>query len=441
MSEQQQVVGERFGEAKPFPEMLSVITDPNLEVFKVTADPEVACSTRGGFFSPDGSRFFFKRQWTAGPMSGRVQYVMCEVNDGFALRGLTDDANPCIPILSRDGRHLYYFSNPAGEAARPGVVFKRVELRTCKSDVLTVFDAPVEGIGKRPANAMCGGSLRADGKMLCAGFNFRTANGEPHFAPVFINLETLAIRGFEWEPYDWRVGGTYFRGDDPAHLGHLLMGRSNRSQHWDKDGNYSEKWYSDVHRLQLFVVDESGARIGIFPIGGEGESVDHSYWRGGRYELVTHAGRFDTSPHWRGTIMCTAPVVCDPALWTSPRHIPGARRVELTRKFTRPDVCHMSWHRDGTHVVCDTEGWAGRGTPCLMGPAAFLYLGTVIENGTEDVSIKTKYLLHPRSSWNGAHTENCPELAPDLKTIFFTSDWTGAVGQPQVFAVRGFEFP
>jgi hypothetical protein len=219
------------------------------------------------------------------------------------------------------------------------------------------------------------------------------------------------------------------------------MSRCNRSQHWDKDGHYSEKWYSDVHRSQLHIVDESGAIVGIVPIGGAGEAVDHSYWRGGRYEVVSHSGRFDTAPHWRGTILCAEPIVCDPALWASPKTIPGARRVELTRKFTRPDVCHMSWDLSGNHAVCDTEGWAGRGTPCLQGPAAFLYLGTVVEKGKDDPHIATKYLLHPRSSWNGAFTENCPELAPDLKTIFFNSDWTGKFGQPQVFAARGFTFP
>jgi hypothetical protein len=188
-------------------------------------------------------------------------------------------------------------------------------------------------------------------------------------------------------------------------------------------------------------VDEFGKKLAIIPLGGDKETADHTYWQGGRYAVASHSGRFDTAPHWRGTIMHAEPIACDPSLWAQPARIPGARRVELTRAFTRPDVCHMSWHQDGTHVVCDTEGWAGRGTPCLQGPAAFLYLGTVVENRGEDPYIVTKYLLHPRSSWNGAFTENCPELSPDLKTVCFNSDWTGQIGQPQVFAARGFAFP
>lgn len=236
-------LGERIAEAKPFPEMLSVITDPNLDVFQVTTDRDGAGNTRGGFFSPDGSRFFFSRHWTRGGLSGQVQYTMCEINDGFALRALTDDADPRSPVVSRDGRFFYYLANPPAEDSAAGVALKRVDLRT-----------------------------------------FR--------------VETLAIRGFEWEPYSWRVGGTYFPGNNPAHRGHLLMGRNNRSQHWDTDGTYSEDPY-----------------------------------------------------------------------------------------------------------------------------------------------IVTQHLVHPRSSWNGAFTENCQQVSPDLRTVFFNSDWTGTFGAPQVFAVRGFTFP
>ncbi|OPZ25315.1 MAG: hypothetical protein BWZ02_02519 [Lentisphaerae bacterium ADurb.BinA184] len=434
-------IGERFCEAKPFPEMLSVVTDPGLEVFQVTTDLGGAGNTRGAFFSPDGSRFFFSRHWGEGGLSGRVQYTLCEVNDGWALRVLTDEEDPRSPVVSHDGRHFYYMANET-VGGRVRVVLKRVDLQTFERDLVAVYDAAVEGIGRKPRLVVPRiGSLRADGRMLCTGFSFATDDGSDHFAPVFIDLETLAIRGFEWEPYSWRVQASYFRGDDPAHRTHLLMGRANRSQHWDKDGTYTEKWYSDVHRSQLHVVSEDGDIVGTVPVGGAGEGVDHPYWRGGLYEVATHSGRFDTAPHWRGTIMSAEPIDCDPALWASPRHIPGARRVELTRKFVRPDVCHQSWHVDGIHGAFDTEGWAGRGTPCPIGPSAFLYLGTVVNSATEDPYIVTKYLLHPRSSWNSAFTENCQELSPDLRTVFFSSDWTCTFGSPQVFVARGFAFP
>jgi hypothetical protein len=445
-------IGELFREAKPFPEMLSVVTDPNLEVFQVTTDLEAAGNTRCAFFNSDGSRFFFARHWPQGRVgmdglpvdvrSTNVEFTLCEARDGFALRVLTDDVDPRAPFVSHDDRYFYYFANqPRGKETR--IVFKRVDLKTFKVEMLTVFDSMVPGIGRKPrlVTPQYQSSLRADGAVVCTGFNFETEDGSDHFAPVFVDLKTLSVRGFDWEPYSWRVGGVYYRGSDPAHLRHLMMGRCNRSQHWDKNDNYSEKWYSEVHRGLIHIVDEEGSIAGTVPIDGEQENTSHMYWRGGKYEIATHTGRFDTAPNYRSAIMCAEPLVCEQKHWASPRDIPGARRVELTRHFTRPDVCHMSWDPSGMYAACDTEGWHGRGTPCLQGPAAFLYLATVVEDGKEDPHVVTKYLLHPRSSWNHAFTENCQELSPDLKTIFFNSDWCCRYGSPQVFVARGYTFP
>ena len=72
------------------------------------------------------------------------------------------------------------------------------------------------------------------------------------------------------------MGGWYYRGSEPAHLGHLMMAQCNRSQHWDKDGNYTEKWYGDIHRSVLQIVDEQGAIVGTVPMGGEKEGVGTS---------------------------------------------------------------------------------------------------------------------------------------------------------------------
>ena len=433
-------VGKRFAEAKPFPEMLSVITDPNLEVFQVTTDLTAAGNTRFGFFSADGSRFFFARHRGEIGLGGGVQYELCEVRDGFALRLLTGADDPGCPVVTPDGRFFYYFANPPkGSGGAPAL--KRVDLASFAVETVAVFDGPVAGVGRRlRAASSRPGSLRADGQVCCAGCECEAPEGETCFAPVFVDLKTLALHGFEWTPWSWRVGGTYFPGTDPRYMNRLSMGRVGISERWDPpDYKYVTKTfgYSAQH-----IVDEYGTILGTLPFGGvPEENCSHISWRGANYEMLSHSGRFDTAPHWRGTLLCAAPVDCPPEHYALGRNIPGARRVELTRKFTRPDVCHIDWHTSGRYGVCDTEGWHGRGTPCLQGPAAFLYLATVIEDGQEDPYIATKYLVHPRSSWDGAFTENCPVLAPDLKTVFFNSDWTCKLGQPQVFVARGFTFP
>jgi len=156
------------------------------------------------------------------------------------------DEQAKAPSVSPDSRFLYYFADESG-SEKPRIIFKRLSLETFRVEVVTVFDKPVDGIGRRPRGGMGGGaSMRADGKMILGGFNFVGDDGENHFSPVLVNPETGAIRGFEWEPYSWRVGGTYFPGTDPAHLKHIFMCRCHRSQHWDEKGTYSEKWYSDV---------------------------------------------------------------------------------------------------------------------------------------------------------------------------------------------------
>ena len=440
-------VGIAYSEAKEFPEMLSTVTDPNLEVFQVTTNLD-GMAGRGGFFTPDSKRFIFMRQW-----GKQSQFTLAEVEDGFKLRNVAAvEEQPKAPVVSRDSRYMYYFADESG-ASKPRVLFKRLALDTFKTDVVTVFDSPVAGIGRRPRGGVGGGaSLRADGKMILGGFNFVGSDGENHFAPVLVSPETGSIRGFEWEPYSWRVGGTYFQGTDAAHLGHIFMVRCHRSQHWDEKGTYSEKWYSDVRIGTLHIVNEEGAVVATVPIGGKGEGVDHPYWRGGRYEIVTHTSDFNTAPHWRGIILCAQPMACKTEYMYKGKEIPGRkRRYELTRHIRRPDVCHMSWDPSGKRVVCDTEGWHGRGSPCLQGPSAYLYIGTVVEKRGEDLSavasakedpyLVPKYLLHPHSSWNSAYTENCPILAPNGKTVFFNSDWCCKFGEPQLFAVRGFEFP
>lgn len=437
--------GELFSEVRAFPEMLSVITDPNLEVFQVTTDLEQAADARCGFFTPDSKRFIFRRST---PSQQDFYWTLCEIEEGFMLRNVTAPAtNPCAPFMSGDSKYLYYFEDFSGED-QPFISLKRISLDTFESEDVTTFDGPVDGIGRRP----CAGgkpsrgmtqssSLRSDGRKVCTGFNFVGDDGEDHFAPVFIDLESLEIHGFDWEPYSWRVGGVYFRGDDPEHLADLLMCKCWQRQHWDENGNYTQQWYSDIHQASMHVVTEEGEIVATVPVGGEGEGVDHPMWRGGKYEVVIHSGDFNSAAHWRGVVRAAIPVPCAPEHYQMGRFIPGGRSVDLTRRFSRPDVCHQSWHVDGIHAVFDTEGWHGRSTPCLQGPAAFLYLGTVVGNGGEDPYLITKYLLHPRSSWNSAWTENCPMLSPDLKTVFFTSDWTCRHGVPQVFAARGFEFP
>lgn len=447
-------IGQLFREARPCPEMHTTVTDPALAITQITTDLDHHAHTPKmtvghDFFTPDSQRFIFARMRDAGKEDGRAaahrgyEWTLCEIGDGYALRRLTDEPNVNAGVLSRDGRSFYYFIDNSGEA-KPHVLLKRIDLATFRTETMLVIDTPVDGIGRVPRGGYMYGwaSMRSDGKAICASCSFFT-DDDPLYATLIVDLEKCGVRGFVFEPYNWRPVGDYYRGDDASKVDHLLMGRSHQRSGMDVHGKwYSQKEPTWTGRGTLHVVTDEGAQVATLPLGGPGEGVDHPSWRGGRWEVTTHSSRTDTAAHWRGTIMCAEPIACAEADQFKGAAIPGARRFELTRKLIRPENCHYAWDQSGTHLVADTEGWAGRNTAVPLGPAAYLWLGTVVEDGGEDPYIKPKFLLNPKSSWTGDYwTEVQPAMSPDRETIFFNSDWLCRTGHPQLFAVRGHTFP
>ena len=442
-------IGAEWTEAKECPEMLSVFSPPDIEVHHIATDADhdthcAAMHSSFGLFTPDSKRFIFHRQLGAGSKGpGKREFLLCEIDDGFKLRRLTDEDHACGPILSLEGQSMYYWVDNSGED-RPHIVLKQIDLDTFRTETLLVVDGPVEGVGRVPRGGYMYDktSIRHDGKRLAASCSFYTED-DPLFATIIVDLEAMSVQGFIFEPYNWRPNGLYYRGDDPQFLNHMLMGRS----HMRSGTNTQGKWYSEKEPTNpgfgtLHIVTDEGEQVATVPIGDQGEGVDHPTWRGGKYEVVTHTSDFNTAPHWRGTMLCAEPVACAEEDQFKGAQIPGAKRFELTRKIRRPDECHHSWDQSGTRVVADTEGWSGRHTPVPLGPSSHLWIGTVVEPEDEDPYVLPKHLLHPRSSWTGSYwTEVQPAMSPDCKTIFFNSDWLGKTGHPQVFCVQGHSFP
>ena len=137
----QRSLGERLTEAKSFPEMLSVVTDPALEVFQVTTGLSCAANSRGGPFSLDSKHFFFRRQRPSGD-----QWTLCDIEGGPALRALTDE--PGGAAVTPDSRHFYHLAS-AGPGDAAHVWLERIDLTDFRRETVAVFDAPVPGIGLR----------------------------------------------------------------------------------------------------------------------------------------------------------------------------------------------------------------------------------------------------------------------------------------------------
>ena len=407
-------IGVWYSECKAFPEMLSSISDSNLEVFQVTTDPDgdahaAAMHSSHGHFTPDSQRFVFYRQRGTASGPGKVVLTLCEIADGFALRDLTDEDNVKSPILSLDGRWLYYFVDNSA-ATKPHIVLRRVGLADFRTETLLVVDSAVQGIGRVPRGGLMydGLSISRDGKRLSTSCSFYQ-DADPAYASLIVDLEETSVRGFCFERYNWRPFGIYYRGTDTRYFRHLLFVNSHMRSGMTVEGKWYQEKVDNVPRATMHVLTDEGVQVGVIPIGAEGEGVDH---------------------------VSAPPVACAPEDQYKGALIPCAKRVELTRYIKRPDLCHHAWDDSGTRVVCDTEGWHENGL------ASYLWLGAVTRGPDGAPRVVPRYLLHPQSSWKGSYWTQCqPALSPDCRTIFFNSDYICKPGHPQLFAVRGFTFP
>ncbi|HOF88898.1 MAG TPA: hypothetical protein PLZ36_12480, partial [Armatimonadota bacterium] len=194
-----------------------------------------------------------------------------------------------------------------------------------------------------------------------------------------------------------------------------------------------------------YLVNEYGVVRYAYPVGRDRprQHVSHWAWCGQSLAKVFHCDAFDTAPHWRGAIMLADPVPSDDTTRHLGRYLPGGRQIELTRHITRPDVYHICAGWDGQHLICDTNS-LGYGD--ANAPTRYLYACTVREDA-DGPYVEPKYLLTPYSSWNPYSCECVPCMTPNKQWILFNSDYPGVNGYhgvrhiPQVFAVRGFEFP
>ncbi len=432
MTRRQAAIGEALLEARPFPELMTSYSDPALEIIKVTDDDRQFSHTSGigdqcfRMFTKDSSRMVFSRETAAGR-----QYWLCELEDQLKIRRLTD-VGARSAVLNADDSFLYYFVDQV-DRSPVRILLQRISLRDFRTETVQVFDTKINGVGRMPIGGTRFGNLSGDGRTLASGFSFATKGDERgYYAPIFIDLDTFKIWGFDWEWYCWRVGGSYYMGSDPDKSHHLLMSKFHRDQ-FVSDG---PGWKDDIHRVTMHVVNDQGEMIGTIPMGGEGEGVDHAGWRGGRYEVVMHSVLIQPNTHFRMGIVGATPVACPPEQVYDGNKIVGGQRYEMTRKIFRPECCHMSWNMAGNHLVSNTEGYDKLYN-------TYLWLGTVMEKDGNDPEIIPKHLLHTKTSWTQYNywCVDSPALSPDERTVFFNSDYLSKPGHPQLCCVRGFSFP
>ncbi len=429
----------------PAPELLSTVTQPGLEVFQVTTDPELASNVFYNYhqsLDPDSRFVLFNRG-----KGGASSLWLMDLADDFSLTPVTE------PSDTANGGHSGFSFSPDGR----WIWFSRINearLQLQRRPVVgggadTVFelDLAQPEFGGRKILRTGWLSFSHDGKrLLCVVFI--EGIGKYHSVGIItFDMERFALHtAFETGPRNWNNKSQY--APCPGPKGEYLISVCDCYSMAYEDS--AGRWFCDTLPEgeaggSDYLVDEAGATRYAYPVGRDRprQNVSHWAWFGGSLSKVFHCDAFDTAPHWRGAIMLAEPLPADDVTRHLGRRMPGSRQIELTRRIKRPDVYHICAGWDGQHLLCDTIA-LGYGDE--NAPTRYLYGATVLQD-SDGPYIEPKYLLNPYSSWSPYWCECLPCFTPDKKWILFNSDYPGVNGYkggrhtPQFFAARGFVFP
>ena len=429
-----------FREARKRPDMIDSTSPEGLEIYQLTANPGIACShiyPEVHVFTPDSRRFIYQRIRAGHPgnedaLSSDVpkDYMLCDLEDGFRVRQITDELGVTAPSVSPDGRYLYYLVK-ASPSEGGSLSLKRVCLDTFKTETLTCLDAVPKGFPCVPTLIYPLSSISPDGRRLCAsGFlGDGTRDGSPWGLIVF-HLDSLEV-SIALEGADMlNMHPQYCRNPE---AGHDILVQHNHGSRCDRIGKvitlFSDAG-ADVH-----VVRDDGTDFRDMPWGRDGVELcqGHQCWRGEMSTAVTSTFAAGAGLGPAGPLIESLPVRCRPDDHHTGRKLPGAMRNEISRETERPMFCHFAFDATGTRLAAD---W-------LMGAEAeerraqsWVVIGDVAADHASP--LKIRFLFRPRASWLTQQSDPHPFLSPDGSKLFFNSDIDGL---PQAWMATGFEYP
>ena len=151
-----------------------------LKVIQITTNPNIISHHRYPevhMFTPDSKKFVFHRMGVDTTSPGN--YWLCDIEDNFGLRQLTDERGLRGMAVSDDGKWMYYScSSPEG-----GVQIKRVSLKDFTRETLFTFEGKIPGTEYIPTRYSLR-SMSSDGKRLC--FQTFLGDGKTENAPYGI---------------------------------------------------------------------------------------------------------------------------------------------------------------------------------------------------------------------------------------------------------------
>lgn len=373
-------------------------------------------------FTPDSSRFVFQHLLDLDDPTmnfGRRHYWLCDINDNFALRQLTDEDWGMGCCVSPDGRWMYYFINEL-DASRGGIELRRVSLDTFQRESVMRLE--------KLSRVYPLGTISSDGKRICT----RVFMGDGRTADAPWGVLVCDVAKGEGrvvaEAADYgNLHPQYCRSLD-AQASHDILIQQNHGMTTNAAGDMTSYGTSaDVH-----VISDDGTNLRGIPCGRTDDERVHGHqcWRG---RMLTVA----TGVDWRNHQPPIRPIIETPACAITSANaddgerIPGGIRNDITRDVHHPAYGHFAFDPTGTKFVGDN---IPPGKPAYE---AELHIGTL--PATPDAAMRVQYLLKIRSNYSRPqYTHPHPFLSPDGRRAFFNKDDNGV---PQVWMVEGFEYP
>lgn len=417
-------------------DLLTADSPKDLRVTCITGDsPHVHSHIymEASVFTPDSRRFVFQRFHTKAAGYNdrflRRDLWLCDLDDGCALRQLTDHPAAIAPSVAPDGRYVYYMTTQRDPTSPPHPTLHRICLDSFKDETLATFDKVLDGVGK-PSQLYLLTTVRGDGGALAFGAFLGDGKKQGMWGVVSFDLTSGETKLVAHSAHMLNQHMQYARTADPQRKHDLLV------QH---NANTISTPMGEIQSLgrgcTLFVIRDDGTNYRRVPCGNVPHEKVHGHqeWRGDKDTLlvgIDQVGPGDA--HTRPVIEAT-PIPADPNDDTPPALLPGAdeHRNDITRSLDQPMCGHTAIDPTGTKFITDMRDM---GAPA---ETTTLHIGTLPDE--PNAALRAQYLLDPRSTYTRDQaTHPHPFLSPDGKRAFFNTDYTG---KPQVWMVEGFEFP
>jgi hypothetical protein len=404
------------------PDLRDPSAPKGVEIIQLTPEAGMAHShiyMEAQIFTPDSRKFIFQRSGHAHGSDRKDpqhQFVLCDIEDNFAVHPLTEELGTTGPSVSPDGRYLYYFVD-RGKKAGPWAL-KRVRLDGTDRQTLFETDGPLPGTDLRVVRFYPLSTISSDGKRLAISGSLSHRKGDPPpYGLLIFDLDNpgvrLILQGTTWN----NMHPQYCRSADALLKRDILIQENMRAP--TGPGGQSIR-PPDPLGADIHVIRDDGTDFRDLPWGRDVDELcqGHQCWRGQSDWAITSTVKRSVNQQ---QLIESKPV---PAAGHIGLKAPGGVRNQLSREFPDPHFYHFAVDRAGRRFITDAEPFT---------PAARIYIARLCEPG-QDPLTDFVCLARPRPTpQKTAHMH--PFLSPDGRMAFFNSDESGLL---QAYAIRGF---